>query len=116
MEPMMSKILYFPTTKKIRPVQVRSSRQHAISFEIIDRSAYTRHKMQFFIQRVAGCGRSLKGLTDAAVANGYRHRFDVSSTAAARRFATMTAPLIASGKITVWIDRSLVRPQPALVA
>jgi hypothetical protein len=113
----MSKILNFPTTKKIKPVLVRNSRKHRISVEILDdvRPRRTRWMVQFEIQEIVGYG-GLKGLTDRAVANGYRHRFYVDSTRAARRFATMTAPLIASGKIAIRIDGSLVRPRPALVA
>jgi hypothetical protein len=114
----MSKILNFPTTKEIRPVLVRSSRQHRIAIEILDETdpPRTRWMVQFDIQQIVGCGSSLKGFTDRAVANGYRHRFYVDSTGAARRFATMTAPLIASGKVAVWIDGNLVRSRTALVA
>ncbi len=114
----MSKILNFLTTKKIRPVLVRSSRRHRIAIEILDEidPPLTRWIVQFEIQRVVGWGTSIKGFTDRAVANGYRHRFYVDSTGAARRFATMTASLIASGKVAVWIDGNLVRSRTALVA
>ncbi|MFK4384635.1 hypothetical protein [Bradyrhizobium sp. USDA 223] len=74
-----------------------------------------RWAVQFEIQEVAGF-RGSKGLTDRAVANGYRHRFTVGSTFAARRLAIMMAPLIASGKVVLWIDGTIARPQPALAA
>jgi hypothetical protein len=114
----MGKILNFPTTDKIKPVLIRNSRKHRISVEILDDVSprRTRWWVQFEIQDIAGFGSPIKGFTDRAVANGYRHRFYVDSTRAARHFATMTAPLIASRKIAVWIDGSLVRARPALVA
>ncbi|WP_156526925.1 hypothetical protein [Bradyrhizobium sp.] len=113
----MSKILKFPTTKRLKSVPVRNSREHRISIEIRDevRPRRVRWDVQFEIQEVAGF-RGSKGLTDRAVANGYRHRFTVGSTYAARRLAIMMAPLIASGKIVLWIDGTMVRPQPALAA
>ncbi len=113
----MSKILKFPTTKRLKSVLVRSSREHRIAIEIRDefRPRRTRWAVQFEIQEVAGF-RGSKGLTDRAVANGYRHRFTVKSTYAARQLAIMMAPLIASGKIVFWIDETMVRPQPALAA
>lgn len=113
----LSKILKFPPTKRLKSVLVRSSREHRIRIEIRDESRprRTRWVVQFEIQEVAGF-RGSKGLTDRAVANGYCHRFTVKSTYAARRLAIMMAPLIASGKIALWIDGTMVRPQPALAA
>lgn len=113
----MINVLKFPTTKRLESVLVRSSREHRISLEIRDdaRPRRTRWVVQFEIQEVAGF-RGSQGLTDWAVANGYRHRFKVGSTRAARRFAVMMAPLIASGKIAVWIDGKMVRARPALAA
>jgi hypothetical protein len=113
----LSKILRFPTTKRLESVLVRSSREHRISVEILDhvRPRRTRWALQFEIQEVAGF-RGSKGLTDQAVANGYRHRFKVGSTRAARHLAMMTAPMIASGRIAVWIDGNMVRARPALAA
>ncbi|WP_316191872.1 MULTISPECIES: hypothetical protein [unclassified Bradyrhizobium] len=113
----MSKVLRFPTTKRLKSVLVRSSREHRISIEIRDEvhPRRTRWAVQFEIQEAAGF-RGSKGLTDRAVANGYRHRFTVASTHAARRLAMMTAPLIASGKIALWIDGTMVRAGPALAA
>jgi hypothetical protein len=113
----MVKILEFPVAKRIEPVLVRSSRGHQISLEIRDdvRPRRTRWTVQFEIQEVAGF-RGSKGLTDRAVAYGYRHRFKVGSTRAAHRFAMMTAPLVASGKIVLWIDGKMVRARPALAA
>jgi hypothetical protein len=113
----LSKILKFPTTKRLKSILVRSSREHRISVEIRDdvRPRRTRWAVQFEIQEVAGF-RGSKGLTDRAVANGYRHRFKVGSTRAAHHLAMMTAPLVASGKIALWIDGKMVRARPALAA
>jgi hypothetical protein len=113
----MAKILKFPTARRLKSVLVRSSREHRISVEILDdvHPRRTRWAVQFEIQEVAGF-RATKGLTDRAVANGYRHRFKVGSTQAARSLAMMTARLIASGKIAVWIDGKMVRARPALAA
>jgi hypothetical protein len=55
----------------------------------------------------------LKGFTDRAVAQGYRPRFEVSSTRAVRRFVAETSGLVAAGSIAIWIDGLKVQPQVA---
>jgi hypothetical protein len=115
----MAKILKFPSTNKIQPLRVRSARWHRITIEILDERdpRRTRWRVQFEIQEVVDdLGPGLSGFTDRAVATGRRHRFNVSSTQAARSFATMMAPLIAAGKVAIWIDGTLVRSRPAMAA
>ncbi|KGJ18050.1 hypothetical protein [Paracoccus sanguinis] len=113
----MGQILKFPT-KKIVPVVARSGRNHSISVEVLDerRPRRTRWTVQFEIQEVAGYGASLKGFTGAAVAQGYRHRFKVTSTAAVRQFVAETSGLVAAGRVAVWVDGVRVRPLIAGVA
>ncbi|SDG45009.1 hypothetical protein SAMN05216338_1001346 [Bradyrhizobium sp. Rc2d] len=109
----MAQILKFPT-KKIEPVTVRSGSKHRVSVEVLDgvRPRRTRWRVQFEIQEAAGFA-ALKGFTDRAVANGYRHRFEVSSTGAVRRFVAETSALVAAGRIAIWIDGLKVQPQVA---
>ena len=112
-EDLVAQILKFPT-KKIEPVTVRSGSKHRISVEVLDnvRPRRTRWRVQFEIQEAAGFA-ALKGFTDRAVAQGYRHRFEVSSTRAVRRFVAETSGLVAAGRIAIWIDRLKVQPQVA---
>jgi hypothetical protein len=107
----VAKILVFPTSK-VAPITVRSGRKHRVSVEVIDdvRPRRTRWIVQFEIQEAAGFG-ALKGFKDSAVASGYRHRFDVSSTRAVRRFVAETSGLVAAGKVAIWIDGARVQPR-----
>ena len=109
----MAQILKFPT-KKVEPLAVRSGGQHRISVEVLDeiRPRRTRWRVQFEIQEVAGFA-ALKGFTDSAVALGYRHRFNVSSTRKVRQFVAETSNLVAAGKIAIWIDGVRVQPRVA---
>ncbi len=107
----MGKVVTFPRNK-IAPVTVRNRAKHSISVEVRDamRPRRTRWAVQFEIQEAAGFA-ALNGFTDAAVAAGYRHRFDVGSTQAARRFVAETSDLVAAGRIALWIDGVPVRLQ-----
>lgn len=107
----MGKVLTFPK-KMIAPVTVRSGAKHRISVEVRDamRPRRTRWAVQFEVQEAAGLA-ALKGFTDAAVAAGYRHRFDVGSTRAVRRFVAETSDLVAAGRIALWIDGVRVQSQ-----
>jgi len=109
----MGKILKFPG-KPIRPMSVRKGRAHCISVEILDvlRTRRTRWIVQFEVQEAAGFDAN-GGFTDEAVANGYRHRFYVTSTRATRQFVAETYELVASGKIAVWVDGVRVRESVA---
>ncbi|QPF90850.1 hypothetical protein [Bradyrhizobium commune] len=107
----MAQILKFPA-KKIEPVTVRNGSKHRISVEVLDdvRPRRIRWRVQFEIQEAAGFA-ALKGFTDSAVAYGYRHRFQVSSTRAVQRFVAETSSLVAAGKIAIWIDGLQVQPR-----
>jgi hypothetical protein len=109
----MGKLLKFPG-KTIRPLTVRDGRKHNISVEVLDtlRPRRTRWIVQFEVQEAASYSAN-GGLTDEAVADGYRHRFRVKSTRAARQFAAETFELVKQGKIAVWIDGVAVRPSIA---
>ena len=100
----MGKVLTFPQ-KMIAPVTVRNGAKHRISIEVRDtlRPRRTRWAVQFEIQEAAGFA-TLNGFTDAAVAARHRHRFDVDSTRAVRRFVAETSDLVATGRIALWID------------
>jgi hypothetical protein len=113
---LMAQILKFPT-KKIEPLSIHSGSKHRISVEVLDevRPRRTRWKVQFEIQEAAGFA-ALRGFTDCAVALGYRHRFEVSSTRLVRQFVAETSGLVAAGKIAIWIDGVRVQPRVALSA
>jgi hypothetical protein len=107
----MGRVLTFPK-KMILPVTVRNGSKHRISIEILDtrRPRRTRWAVQFEVQEAAGF-HALNGFTDAAVAAGHRHRFDVGSTRAVRQFIAETSDLVAAGRIAVWIDGVRVQSQ-----
>lgn len=109
-EVLLALILNFPS--KIEPVTVRARPTHRIVVEILDnvRPRRTRWAMQFEIQEAAGY-EALKGLKDAAVAVGYRHRFWVKGTRALRQFLAETAGLVMTGKVAVWVDGLRVQPR-----
>lgn len=107
----MGKILTFPK-QAIVPITVKDGPKHRISVEVLDdvRSRRTRWAVQFEIQEASGYA-ALNGFTDAAVAAGYRHRFDVRSTRAVRRFVAETSDLVTAGRIALWIDGVRVQSQ-----
>jgi hypothetical protein len=109
----MGQILIFPN-KRLSPVVARNGRKHRVSVEVLDkrRPRRTRWVVQFEIQEVAGFD-AVTGFRDAAVAKGYRHQFDVTSTRAVHEFVAETADLVANGKLAVWIDGQRVRPRVA---
>lgn len=109
----MGKIVDF-RTPAIAPMMVRSGKMHRVSIEILDtvRPRRTRWAIQFEVQEAAGIPAN-KGLTDKAVAAGYRHRFEVTSTRALRQFVAETSELVADQKVAVWVDGSRVRTMVA---
>jgi hypothetical protein len=96
----MGKILQFPTS--VEPVWLQNGQKHHVAVEILDCDdpRRTRNSVQFDIQETAGW-RALKGVTDQAVASGYRLRFVIKGRRKVQKFVAGTLGLVASGRIAI---------------
>lgn len=107
----MAQILRFPA-QKLQPLSVRSGQKHRIVVEVVDRTRprLTRLILQYAVQN-AGSFSALKGLKDAAVSKGYKHRFEIGRTALLSRFVAETADLVSDGLVVIKVDGALVQPR-----
>lgn len=106
----MAQILTF--ARKLKPLTVRNGQKHRIAIEIVDtwKPRRTRMIVQLAISDAANFS-GLNGFTDAAVANGYIHKFSIGRTALLRRFIADTTDLVSDGLVVIKVDGAVVRPR-----
>ncbi|WP_206453813.1 hypothetical protein [Aurantimonas marina] len=107
----MAKILTFRSSR-IQPLTVHSGSKHRVTIKILDewKPRQTRMIMQVSISDAASF-KALNGFTDAAVANGYVHKFSVGRTVLLRRFIADTTDLVSDGLVAIKVDGAMVRPR-----